>query len=93
MARPTTPPDSSRLGPIEPGNLYPVAVLMARAGLGRWAIRQLRRERGLPIRMLGGRSYILGADFIRVALNDDARAGTPGIAKNPERQGQGEYGS
>ena len=54
-------------GVIRDGETYTLAELERRSGLGRFAMRQLRR-RGLVVRRISGRAFILGADFNRFLL-------------------------
>jgi hypothetical protein len=42
---------------------------MARTGLGKAAIRQLRREGLLQVKYVGGRGYVLGKWFIDAVVS------------------------
>lgn len=57
-SRPTAP------GTIEPDVLYSKAEFMLRSGFREAAMRAARR-RGLRILYGGGRSFVLGSDFIK----------------------------
>ena len=46
------------------GASYSLAEFERRSGLGRFAMQQLRR-RGLVVRRISGRAFILGSDFNR----------------------------
>ena len=50
-------------GEIQSGSAYTLRETKARLGWGTVALRRAR-ERGLPVRRLGRRSYILGSDLI-----------------------------
>lgn len=50
-------------GEINPATLYRIESLKAAAGVGEWAIRQMRRN-GLKIRYIAGKAFVLGSDFI-----------------------------
>lgn len=50
-------------GVIEAGKSYHVAVFQRLTGLGDWALRKAERE-GLPIRVVGVDSYVLGDDWL-----------------------------
>ena len=60
-AKPTTA--RPKLRPIIPDQLYPLATLSESVGLGKTAIRSLRRK-GLKIRYVLGRAFCMGSDFI-----------------------------
>ena len=53
---------ATQLGPIEAGTCYPLREFQRRAGLGRYALTQMRQQ-GLRIIRTGGRAFVLGADF------------------------------
>jgi hypothetical protein len=59
----TSAPPRPRLGPIIPDQLYPLTALCERVGLGKTAMRSLRRQ-GLKVKYVLGRAFVLGADFI-----------------------------
>ena len=77
----------SSFAPINPAELYPVAELQRRTGLGDKAIRLARRAEKEPLRVLflHSRRFVLGADFIRYAeahgVEDPPTAGTKGGAR------------
>lgn len=48
---------------IDPSILYTLTDFQRLTGLGRWAMRQARRK-GLRVRRIGGRAYVLGSDFV-----------------------------
>ena len=48
---------------IEPGTLYPLRAFKRLTGVGDWAFRTLRR-RGLRVRRIAGKGFILDSDFI-----------------------------
>lgn len=50
-------------GPVRPDFLYPLSALQTVTGLGSGAFRQMRRK-GLKVRYVAGRAYVLGSDFI-----------------------------
>ena len=50
-------------GEISSGSVYTIAEFSLRTGLGKWALRQLRRD-GLLVRRVHGRTFVLGTDFI-----------------------------
>ncbi len=52
-----------RLAPIQPEVLYPLPILQDVSGQGRAALAQARKK-GLIVRKIGNRKYILGSDFI-----------------------------
>jgi len=54
---------TTQLTPIDPQCLYPMQLFHERVGLGKSAMRTARR-RGLRVLRYGGRSFVLGADFI-----------------------------
>ena len=47
---------------IDPNRVYPLPTFMALSGWGRHAMRSARRN-GLAVRYVGGRAFVLGADF------------------------------
>lgn len=49
--------------PILATAMYRIEDLSRRAGVGIWALRQMRRD-GLQVRYVGGRGFCLGLDFI-----------------------------
>jgi hypothetical protein len=51
-------------GQISADRAYTAKAFARELGAGRWALKEMRRA-GLIVRKFGGRSYILGADFIR----------------------------
>jgi len=53
----------SQLGPIVPDQMYPLATLQERSGLGKTAMRALRRQ-GLRVKYVLGRAFVTGSDFI-----------------------------
>lgn len=59
---------------IEPETMYLRSEFMARTGFGEAAMRSLRRQ-GLPCRYIGKRCFILGRDFIELALKADEEGG------------------
>lgn len=50
-------------GQIDEGSLYTLDEIKRRLGLGDWALRTARR-RGLVVRRIGTRGYVLGKDMI-----------------------------
>ena len=52
-----------KLGPIIPDQMYPLLALQERIGLGKTAMRSLRRK-GLKVKYLLGRAFVKGSDFI-----------------------------
>lgn len=50
------------LQPIEKTKIYPLPLFEEYSGLGRHALRQMRRQ-GLKVVRLGGRVYVRGQDF------------------------------
>jgi len=62
-------------GPIQADALYPVSAFMRRLGIGRHSLTALRR-RGLPVRPIGTRMFIDGAEaleFLRGQWADEER--------------------
>lgn len=51
-------------GQIAADRVYTAAAFSRELGAGRWALKEMRKA-GLVVRRFGGRSYILGRDFIR----------------------------
>ena len=62
---------TATLEPIQSDTIYPLAIIKARLGLGSAALRTARRK-GLKIRRLGRRSFVLGAD-VRAYLEEHAK--------------------
>jgi len=61
---PTTDPlTTGVVGEISAACAYTIAEFSRRTGLGRWAIRSLRRD-GLVVHRAAGRNFILGQDWI-----------------------------
>ena len=56
-------------GEISADGMYTLAEIRARLGLGTYALREARR-RGLPVRKIGRRSYVLGKDILDFAAGD-----------------------
>ncbi|MFZ1933322.1 MAG: hypothetical protein WCB27_01345 [Thermoguttaceae bacterium] len=56
-------------GEIHADGMYTLAEIRARLGLGTYALRQARR-RGLSVRKIGRRSYVLGKDILAFAAGD-----------------------
>ena len=56
-------------GEIRADGMYTLAEIRARLGLGPYALREARR-RGLPVRKIGRRSYVLGKDILAFAAGD-----------------------
>ena len=56
-------PSAQPLEAIRSDELLPIEVAQQRLGLGLWAVRQARRK-GLKVRRIGRRSYVLGSDLI-----------------------------
>lgn len=56
-------------GEISANGMYTLAEIRARLGLGSYALREARR-RGLPVRKIGRRSYVLGKDILAFAAGD-----------------------
>jgi hypothetical protein len=54
---------SVELGPIRPGEQYPLELFAQTAGLGRAALREARR-RGLKVTYCHGRGYVNGSDWL-----------------------------
>jgi len=54
----------TNLGVIQGDSVYPLSVFQKLTGLGSHAVRQARKK-GLRMRDVGNRSYILGNDFYR----------------------------
>jgi len=52
-------------GVIRADECYSLAEFQLRTKLGRHALRSLRRA-GLAVRTIGGRRFILGADFLQI---------------------------
>ena len=50
-------------GVIETGKVYPINTFRTLTGLGAGAMREARKK-GLTVRKVGLRSYVLGADFL-----------------------------
>ena len=64
----------NELEPIEASKIYPLAVFQKHSGLGRHALREMRRK-GLRTITAGGRKYVRGADFFAyMAGIEDSRA-------------------
>lgn len=57
--RSTSTPDTAILADA----VYALADFRRRTGLGAWALRQARRN-GLRVRKCGGRSFVIGADWL-----------------------------
>ena len=64
--------DAKRDFSINPSHMYRLDNLQELLGLGRSAIRQLRRNRGLVVHKAGNRTFILGADIISAVTNGGA---------------------
>lgn len=56
-------------GEISADSMYTLSEIRARLGLGTYALREARR-RGLPVRKIGRRSYVLGKDILNFAVGD-----------------------
>ena len=54
--------DPTTMGVIEDGAVYPMTLFCQRAGLGKHALTQLRRQ-GLQVIRTGGRVFVRGRDF------------------------------
>ncbi len=52
-----------KLGEIHPDVMYPLPEFQERSGLGKAAMREAR-QKGLKVRRVGRRHYVLGKDFI-----------------------------
>ena len=62
----------NELEPIEASKIYPLAVFQKHSGLGRHALREMRRK-GLKTIKSGGRVFVRGADFFAyMAAKTDA---------------------
>ena len=59
---------------IETNIAYPLSVFQERTGLGRAAMRQARRA-GMPVKRFGGRSFVLGSDWINFLTSLESSAG------------------
>ena len=57
-------------GVIEPGKLYTVAEARERLRAGQ-VTRDRLRERGLTVRKVGAKSYVLGDDVIRAVADEE----------------------
>jgi hypothetical protein len=58
-----TPRGTDPPGVIAAHEAYTLAEFSRRNRLGTWALREARRD-GLIVRRVGGRAYILGADWL-----------------------------
>ncbi len=57
---------------INPSHMYRLDNAQQLLGLGKSAMRQLRRNRGLIVHKAGNRTFILGADIITAITNGGA---------------------
>lgn len=79
MTRPINPPCPPRgprsepSGPIRAGESYPVKLFLRLAGWKKGALATAKRQ-GLPVRRAGGRSYVLGSDWIAFLSRDEGSA-------------------
>jgi hypothetical protein len=55
--------EAESLGEIRSDVIYPLPVFQRLAGLSAWALRQARR-RGLKLRIVGRRKYVIGRDWL-----------------------------
>lgn len=53
----------SALAPIEPDVCYPLRIFEEMTGQGRAALATARRK-GLPVRKIGNRKYVVGRDWL-----------------------------
>ncbi len=53
----------SKLSEIHPDVMYPLQEFQERSGLGKAAMREAR-QKGLTVRKVGRRHFVLGKDFI-----------------------------
>ncbi len=56
-------------GEISADGMYTLSEIRVRLGLGTYALREARR-RGLPVRKIGRRCYVLGKDLLDYAVGD-----------------------
>ncbi|MFA7462984.1 MAG: hypothetical protein WCY59_07570 [Anaerovoracaceae bacterium] len=56
-------------GEIRGDGMYTLQEIRERLGLGTYALREARR-RGLPVRRIGRRAYVLGKDLLAFAADE-----------------------
>lgn len=56
-------PDAAFPDVVQCGVVYPLSDFQRRTGLGDYAMRQARRK-GLRVRYVGGRGFVIGDDWI-----------------------------
>jgi hypothetical protein len=57
------PSKDTALGAIQSDSVYPLPVFKKKVGLDAWSLREAKK-RGLKIRKIGRRRFIVGSDFI-----------------------------
>ncbi len=74
--------NTSKLGEIQPEVMYPLSDFQERSGLGKAAMREAR-QKGLKVRRVGRRHYVLGKDFIAYVEEHASVVGAGSSADGP----------
>jgi hypothetical protein len=90
MSRPLSAHRRVARGPIEEHAVYPLATFLKRLGIGRHSLTAMRK-RGLPVRSIGRRTFIDGAEaleFLRAMWNAEGNSDQPQTTNADQQAGR-----